>query len=90
MQTIEMNEQVKKQFGITTKILAGICHKCEICPLLIKSRILFLGELCTGIEHGVQPGLHIQKSTGGNYFLKRFRIKKPAMRINVNSLRVFS
>ena len=21
-----------EQFGINTKILAGICHRCEICP----------------------------------------------------------
>lgn len=45
MQTIEMNEQVKKQFGITTKILAGVCHKCEICPFADKKPDSVFGRI---------------------------------------------
>lgn len=28
----EDTAQVKDQLGITTRFLAGICHRCEICP----------------------------------------------------------
>jgi len=32
METIINNSQKKEQFSFTTKILAGLCHNCGICP----------------------------------------------------------
>ena len=35
----------KDQFGITTKILAGICHNCGICPYAHKRATSVFGRL---------------------------------------------
>lgn len=32
MASNKKQSSAKEQFGITTRILAGACHKCEICP----------------------------------------------------------
>jgi len=32
MNTTAQHAQTGEEFGYTTRILAGICHKCEICP----------------------------------------------------------
>lgn len=32
MATTESVEREKGQFGIGTRILAGVCHRCAICP----------------------------------------------------------
>jgi hypothetical protein len=45
MPIIELNEKTKTQYGITTKILAEVCHKCEICPFADKSLKSFFGKI---------------------------------------------
>ena len=36
MNTQENTIQVNKQFGITTRAWAGLCHNCGICPYASK------------------------------------------------------
>jgi hypothetical protein len=45
MQTNELNEQLEQQFGITTKMLAEVCHKCEICPFADKRPNSVFGKI---------------------------------------------
>lgn len=33
MMTREYSTRAAGRFGITTKVLAGVCHSCRICPI---------------------------------------------------------
>ncbi len=62
MQITKESTQEKGQFGIRTRIFAGICHNCGIYPYATRSPDSFLISSCVGIVDGVQLGRLIQRS----------------------------
>jgi len=45
MITNENYMQASEKFGIVNRILAGVCHKCEICPFADKRPDSAFGRL---------------------------------------------
>jgi hypothetical protein len=45
MTEIQNNRHAKVQFGAVTQLLAGICHKCQICPYADRKPYSAFGRL---------------------------------------------
>ncbi len=77
--------QERDQFGITTRIFAGICHNCGICPYAAEAQALFLISSCVGIVDGVQLGRLIQRSMVESRFHDSFVQRDATSQVGLSS-----